>query len=315
MIPLKLLRILVTGGAGFIGKHLVKSLIEKGNAVTIFDNFSNSSKKSVSDLIDIGAKVIEGDIIKYDKISDAVKDQEIVIHLAAKISVQESIRNPLETFQVNVNGTKNVLVACEKNRVKKLIVASSAAVYGESLPDIKLTEESETNPISPYGESKLKMEQKIREFTSKHNIDCVILRFFNIYGIGQSDEYAGVISKFANCIKHNIPLTIYGNGNQTRDFVAIEDIVNLICRIVTLRLEKRFNVYNIGNEKSTIFDLANLMIESSGKNIEIIFKERKQGEIIHSAASIDKAKENLGYNPEICLKKGIEKFLFHQNNI
>jgi UDP-glucose 4-epimerase len=308
-------RVLVTGGSGFIGKYLVKSLIEKGNVVTIFDNFSNSSKKSILNLIDIGAKAIEGDITKLHEISDAVKNQEIVIHLAAKISVQESIRNPLETFQVNVDGTKNVLVACEKNRVKKLIVASSAAVYGEGSPDVKLIEESETNPISPYGESKLKMEQEIREFASKHDIDCVILRFFNIYGIGQSDEYAGVISKFANCIQQDIPLIIYGNGKQTRDFVAIEDIVNLICRILTLKLEKRFDVYNIGNEKSTIFDLANLMIQSSGKNIKIIFKERKQGEIIHSMASSGKAKENLGYNPEILLKEGIEKFLFHQNNI
>ena len=115
-----MMRILVTGGAGFIGKYLVKSLIENGNMVIIFDNFSNSSKKSISHLIDIGAKVIEGDITKYDKISNAVKNQEIVIHLAAKISVQESIRNPSETFQVNVDGTRNVLVACEKNCVKKL---------------------------------------------------------------------------------------------------------------------------------------------------------------------------------------------------
>ena len=178
------MRILVTGGAGFIGKYLVKSLIENGDIVTIFDNFSNSSKKSISHLIDIGIQVIEGDITKYDEISNAVKDQEIVIHLAAKISVQESIRNPSETFQVNVDGAKNVLVACEKNMVKKLIVASSAAVYGESLPDIKLTEESKTNPISPYGKSKVKMEQIIKNFVSEHNLSCIVLRFFNIYGIG-----------------------------------------------------------------------------------------------------------------------------------
>jgi UDP-glucose 4-epimerase len=118
-----MLRILVTGGAGFIDKYLVKSLIENRNIVTIFDNFSNSSKKSILDLIDIGAKVIESDITKPDEISNTIKNHEIVIHLAAKISVQESTRNPSKTFQVNIDGTKNVLVACEKNNIKKLIVA------------------------------------------------------------------------------------------------------------------------------------------------------------------------------------------------
>jgi len=222
------MEILVTGGAGFIGKHLVKSLLEKGYQVTIFDNFSNSTKDSVSSLVDIGTKVIEGDITKPNEISNVVKEQDVVIHLAAKISVYESIINPAGTFQVNVNGTRNVLEACEKNHVKKLIVASSAAVYGESSPDVKLTEESETNPISPYGESKLKMEQEIREFTSKHDINCVILRFFNIFGVGQSKEYAGVISKFIEKIRQDRPLEIFGDGMQTRDFVAIKDVVNSI---------------------------------------------------------------------------------------
>ena len=128
------MRVLVTGGANFIGRYIVKFLIENGNVVTIFDNFSNSSKKSISDLIDIGVKVIEGDITKYDEISNAVKDQEMVIHLVAKISVQESIRNSSETFYVNVNDTENVLVACEKNNIKKLIVASLAAVMVKIYP-------------------------------------------------------------------------------------------------------------------------------------------------------------------------------------
>ena len=190
------MKVLVTGGAGFIGKYLVRSLLEKDYSVTIFDNISNSTKDSLSSLVDIGAKVIEGDIIKSVEILNAVKDQDIVIHLAAKISVSESISNPSETFQVNVDGTRNVLAACEKNYVKKLIVSSSAAVYGESSSNVKLNERSKTNPISPYGESKVKMEQEIREFDSKHSINCIILRFFNIYGICQSSEYAGVITKF-----------------------------------------------------------------------------------------------------------------------
>ena len=143
------MKVLVTGGAGFIGKYLVKSLLEKGNSVTIFDNFSNSTKNSINFLENIGAKVIEGDITKLDDIVNAIKDHEIVIHLAAKISVSESISNPSETFLVNVDGTKNILIACKKNNIKKLIVSSSAAVYGESSSGIKLVEESIMNPISP----------------------------------------------------------------------------------------------------------------------------------------------------------------------
>lgn len=302
-----MVRVLVTGGAGFIGKYLVKSLIDNGDIVTIFDNFSNSSKKSISHLIDIGIKVIEGDTTKYDEISNAVKDQEIVIHLAAKISVQESIRNPSETFRVNVDGTKNVLVACEKNRVKKLIVASSAAVYGESLPDIKLTEESKTNPISPYGQSKVKMEQIIKNFVSEHNLNCIVLRFFNIYGIGQSDEYSGVISKFIERIAIGKPLEIFGNGSQTRDFVSVYDVINSIYNAIS---SNNNGIYNIASGKTvTIKKLAELMISVSGKKLEIKCTAPKKGDIMNSQADITLAENDLGYYPKFELKEGIRQML------
>jgi len=241
------MKILVTGGAGFIGKYLVRSLLENDYSVTIFDNVSNSTKDSISSLVDIGAKVIEGDITKPLDILNATKDQDVIIHLAAKISVSESIKNPAETFQVNVNGTRNILTACEKNHVKKLIVASSAAVYGEGSPNVKLTEESETNPISPYGESKVKMEQEIREFESKHDIDYIILRFFNIYGIGQSPEYAGVITKFMERITQKKPLEIFGDGLQTRDFVAIDDVISSIHNAISFG---KSGTYNIASGKT-----------------------------------------------------------------
>ena len=301
------MRILVTGGAGFIGKYLVKSLIENGDIVTIFDNFSNSSKKSISHLIDIGAKVIEGNITKYDEISNAVKDQEMVIHLAGKISVQESIRNPSETFRVNVDGTKNVLVACEKNRVKKLIVASSAAVYGESLPDIKLTEESKTNPISPYGKSKVKMEQIVKNFVSEHNLSCIVLRFFNIYGVGQSNEYSGVISKFIERIAIGKPLEIFGNGSQTRDFVSVYDVINSIYNAISSNND---DIYNIASGKIvTIKELAELMISVSGKKLEIKYTTPKKGDIMNSQADITLAENDLGYHPKFGLKEGIRQML------
>ena len=294
------MKIFVTGGAGFIGKHLVKFLIEKGSEVTIFDDFSNS-EDSVAALVNIGAKIIEGDITKLDDIINAIKNHDIVVHLAAKISVEESIKNPSETFHINVDGTRNVLIACEKNHVKKMIVASSAAVYGESLSGIKLTEDSKTDPISPYGESKVMMEHEIREFITKHNVNCVILRFFNIYGVGQSPEYAGVVTKFIKRIATKKPLEIFGDGMQTRDFVSIKDVIDSIYDAIE---NGKNGIYNIASGKTiTIKELAEFMISLSGKDLEIIYSDAKKGDIRFSQADISLAKKELGYLP----KHGLEE--------
>ena len=295
------MNILVTGGAGFIGKYLVRSLLEKDHVVTIFDNFSNSTKDSISSLVEIGVKIIDGDITKHLEILNAVKDQDVVIHLAAKISVSESISNPLETYLVNINGTRNVLTACEKNNIKKLIVASSAAVYGEGTPNVKLIEESDTNPISPYGESKVKMEQEIRKFVSKHDVNCIILRFFNIYGVGQSDEYAGVITKFMERIVHDKPLEIFGDGFQVRDFVALEDIISSIHNTIS---HNKSGTYNIASGKAiTIKKLAEQMILSSEKKLKIHYTTTKKGDIKYSQADISLAKKEIGYSPKFGLDR------------
>ena len=295
------MKVLVTGGAGFIGKHLVKSLLEKRYQVTIFDNFSNSTKNSLSFLADMGASIIEGDITKPLEISNAAKDQDVMIHLAAKISVSESIRNPSETFRVNVDGTRNVLAACEKNNVKKLIAASSAAVYGEGVPDVKLTEESETNPISSYGESKVRMEQEIREFASEHDINCVILRFFNIYGVGQTSEYAGVITKFMERIVQDKPLEIFGDGLQTRDFVAIDDVISSMNNAMAYDKSRTFNIAS--GKAITIKELAEKMILLSGKKLKIQYTAAKKGDIKCSQADITLAEKELLYSPKFGLDK------------
>lgn len=301
------MNILVTGGAGFIGKYLVKSLQKNGNTVTIFDNFSNSNKKSISSLIDNGVKVIEGDITKLKDIVNATRDHQIVIHLAAKISVLESIKNPSETFQINVDGTKNVLSACVNNHIKKIIVASSAAVYGESIPNFKLTEKSKVNPISPYGESKIKMEEEIKKIGINSKINYIVLRFFNIYGIGQTPEYAGVITKFLEQIKNNESLEIFGDGMQTRDFVSIYDVINSIHSSIPYN---KNGIFNIASGKSiTIKKLAELMILLSEKNLKIHHLPAKKGDIKHSEADISMARKNLDYFPTIKLKDGIKNLL------
>ncbi len=299
------MKILVTGGAGFIGRHLVRSLLENGDIVTIFDNFSNSSNNLP--FVGTDVKIIKGDITKLSDITNAVRDNDIVIHLAAKISVEESIKDPYKTFQINVNGTRNVLLACKKNHVKKLIVASSAAVYGESVPETKLTEESKMRPISPYGQSKVEMEQEIKEFASEHKINYIILRFFNIYGIGQTSEYAGVITKFMERIGQNKSLEIFGDGLQTRDFVAIQDVIYALHKAIS---SNKNGIYNIASGKAiTIKELAKLMISLSGKKLEIQYLPIKKGDIRYSHADISQAKDNLGYSPRLQLKEGIKELL------
>jgi UDP-glucose 4-epimerase len=295
------MNILVTGGAGFIGKHLVKYLLEKDYEVTIFDNFSNSKKESLFNLIKLGANIIEGDIKKIEDIQNASVNQNVIIHLAAKISVPESIKNPTETFENNVNGTKNVLIASKKNNIKKIISASSAAVYGKSDPNVKLTENVDMKPISPYGESKMKMELEIKDFETKNDVNCIILRFFNIYGIGQTPEYSGVITKFIEMIKERKSLKIFGNGLQTRDFVAIDDVIHSIHNAI---LYGKSGTYNIASGNiTTIKEVAELMISMSGGKLNIEYMKEQKGDIRNSHADISLAKKEIKYLPKCKLDK------------
>ena len=301
------MNILVTGGAGFIGKYLVKFLLEKENSVTIFDNFSNSSEKSINFLSEMGAKIVKGDITNIKDLENVIENHDTIIHLAAQISVLESIKNPDKTFQVNVEGTNNVLSICKKNFVKKIVIASSAAVYGESSQNNQLKEESQMEPISPYGESKMKMEQNIIKFANNNKIDYVILRFFNIYGIGQSPEYAGVITKFLKNIINEESLKIFGDGLQTRDFVAIHDVIQSIYNALICDKNGVFNIAS--GEKITIKELAKQMITLSGKTLEIQFLAEKQGDIRHSQANIERSKKLIAYSPKWELKEGIKELL------
>ena len=301
------MKIVVTGGAGFIGLHLVNHLLKEENQITILDNFSNSDKNLTKILQHKNLKIIEGDIRKINDVNNCLKKQDIVIHLAAKISVNQSILNPSETFEVNVDGTKNVLEACKKNNIKKIIIASSAAVYGEGSSGMKLKENTKTDPISPYGKSKLIMEQEIEKNLLKYNkLDCIILRFFNIFGVGQTSEYAGVITKFVKRISSDKPLEIFGDGMQTRDFVSIHDIVESVNAAIK---NGKNGTYNIASGKAiTINKLAEFMISLSGKNLEIHHISEKHGDIRHSEADISLAREKIGYLPKLKLDE-IKKFM------
>jgi len=303
------LKILVTGGAGFIGHHLVQALVDD-EQVVIFDNLSNSSEELLRS-ISGEFSFVKGDITNYDQISSVVSGVDLVIHLAAMISVNDSIIHPKKTKRNNVYGTENLLKACVTNNVKNFIATSSTAVYGDlQTPEISLDEKSKTNPLSPYGQSKLEMENLIKQFSIDNDLNSIILRLFNTYGEGQSSEYAGVISKFAENIRNNESLVIFGDGLQTRDFVSVVDVIDSIKLVMAKIFEKRGAIYNIASGKSiTIHDLAKLMLSISGIKLEIKNVEPKKWDIRYSKTSIELAKSQLGYEPKIILGDGIKNLL------
>lgn len=298
------MNILLTGGLGFIGSHLIKYLGKQGNKIVIFDNLYNSKSRQFKNS-DI--KIIKGDILDYPLLSKSLQNIDVVIHLAAQISVSDSIKDPDNTMKINVDGTQNVLNACIDNNIKNFIAISTAAVFGNQNEIVN--ENSKTDPISPYGKSKLVMEEKILDFSKKHNLNSIILRFFNLYGPGQSPQYAGVIAKFLDKIKENKPLEIYGDGSQTRDFIHIDDAVECIGLAIKNISKKTGKIYNVGSGKSTsILEIANLLLELSGKNLPINFKPEIKGDILYSKTSIALVTKELGFEPKISLKEGLSRF-------
>ncbi len=303
------MKIFVTGGAGFIGNHLVDSLLKAGNKVTIYDNLKNSSESKISHLLKNGASFVKGDVTDHQTLSNAIAGFDLVVHLAAEIYVQESIKSPEHTHHVNVTGTVNLLRSCVAQKVRNVVAASSAAVFGNP-KDLPLSENSQTIPISPYGASKLAIEHYMQAFSNSYDLNCITLRLFNVYGKGQSGPYAGVITKFMEKIVDNKPLVIFGDGSNTRDFVSVYDVVQSIQNAITKIEGKKGNVYNIANGKyTTIEDLAKLMISISGKPLSIEHKQPKKGDIQHSQTSIWLAQRDLGYSPKIQLKEGLEMLL------
>jgi len=303
------MKIFVTGGAGFIGRHLVDSLLKTGNVVTIYDNFKNSSEGKVAYLLKNGASVVKGDVTDYDLLSKEIAGSDCAVHLAAEIDVQESIKFPQNTNHVNVTGTVNLLRACVSQKVRNVIASSSAAVFGNS-KDLPLSENSQPSPITPYGASKLCIENYMQAFSNSFDLNCITLRFFNVYGQGQSETYASVITRFMEKIATNKPLVIFGNGTQTRDFVSVHDVVQSIQNAIKKIDGKRGNIYNIASGRYvSIQDLANLMLSISGKTLPIEYKESKKGDIRDSQTSIWLAQRELEYFPKGQLKDGLKMLL------
>ena len=302
------MKFFVTGGAGFIGKYLTAKLFDDGHDVTIFDNFSSSSKNDITNLLENGVSLVTGDILDYDLLLKSMSNYDFVIHLAAQTSVSQSVANPKTTADIIVDGTVNVLKSCVKTNVKNLIFSSSAAVYGNSINTL-LAENAQLSPLSSYGASKLVAEYNLLAFSKLFGLNCISLRLFNVYGNGQSSE-AGVIRKFLKNISKDVPIEIFGDGVQSRDFVHVSDVIQAFyCAIRNIEAKRGEN-YNIGSGKATsINELASLLISSKGKDLQVIHKPALEGEIKDSKADISLAENDIGYSPHVPLSDGLANLI------
>ena len=299
------MNILVTGGAGFVGSHLVEALLKNNHSVTVLDNLSSGKHSNVpkeADLIVRDAGVHEAKEVFYGR--------DAVFHLAASPSVTLSIEQPLKNQKNGENLTVNVLDACRIHKVKRLIFASSASVYG--LQPCPNTETDSPDPLSPYAVSKLASEYYLKAFSACANLDTVSLRFFNIFGPRQDPKspYSGVISIFAEKMSKELPIYVYGNGTQTRDFVYIENIIHA-C-LLALQCPKRFSgdIFNIGSGKSTSINyLIQTINNTLSTNFVPVYLQPRAGEVKHSLANIEKAQKILDYKPIIEFEEGIRKLL------
>jgi len=305
------LRVLVTGGAGFIGSHIVDGLMKLGCEVFVIDNLVTGRLENIKHLVDNKMfHFFKSDVRDRDVMKKVVKDVDVVFHEAALVSVPRSIKNPQLTNQINVRATLNMLLACLDSDIDFFINASSSSVYGET-EKLPKEEQQTLNPISPYGVSKMAAETYVRVFHDVYGLKTVCLRYFNVYGPRQIfGPYSGVISIFINRLLRNKPPIIYGDGEQVRDFTYVEDVVR--ANLLALNNKRAVGgVFNTATGKpTTINRLAEILLKITGKkDLKPIYAKPRPGDIRQSYADISKAKEVLGYFPKFSLEEGLSKFV------
>ena len=299
----------VTGGAGFIGSHLVKKLVERGNEVIVIDNL-NTGKKQNIEKISKKIDFFEVDIRDFSAIEDILKNIDGIFHEAALASVQDSFRIPDEFFDVNVNGTENIFKIAKKLGIK-VVYASSSSVYGNPI-SIPIKENDDKNPFNPYAKTKLE-DDKLAEKYAKNGLKVIGLRYFNVFGPRQSKEYAGVIKLFLGRIQQGLSPLINGDGLQVRDFVYVDDVVN--ANILSMESDIDSEFFNIGtNSVISVLDLANIIIKFSGLKLKPIHRSAVPGDVKATQADITKAKMMLKWKPTTSLKDWLKNAVLDVKN-
>lgn len=299
------MKFVVTGGAGFIGSYIVKYLVDNGYQVIVVDNMFRGKLTNLSryeDKIDFHNL----DILNFEELRKLVKDSDGIFHQAALTSVPESFTQRDKYQNVNVNGTENIFKLGKEFGIK-IVYASSSSIYGNP-KSIPITENASRNPINPYGKTKLE-DEILAEQYSKLGVKIIGLRYFNVYGIGQTNDYAGVITKFYEAIKADNPPIIFGDGTQVRDFISVEDVAK--ANLLSMQSSTDFAFLNIGTGIATsINDLANLMINLSEKSLAPINSNLPEGDVKESQADIHLAKQLINWMFETKLEDGLKKFFF-----
>ncbi|MEF3694083.1 MAG: SDR family oxidoreductase [Candidatus Cloacimonadota bacterium] len=303
------MKYLVTGGAGFIGSNIVSELLKQGQQVVVLDNFATGKRENILPLMkDPNLTMIEGDLRSFHIVRSAVKGVDYILHQGALPSVPRSINDPITSNDVNILGMLNILEAAKEFGVKRVVVASSSSIYGnsESLPKV---ETMPINPMSPYALTKYAQERYCQIFSQIYGLETVALRYFNVFGPRQdpTSQYSAVIPKFIKLIMADKEPVIYGDGSQSRDFTFVEN--NVWANIQACTAPKAAGqVINIAcGERYTLIELVNMINEILGKNIEPRFEPDRAGDVKHSLAGIEKARELLGYEVRVDFREGLER--------
>lgn len=294
----------VTGGAGFVGSNIVKLLVKKNHDVIVIDNMHTGKKENIEEVID-NIEFCKIDIRNIHELENKIKDVDGIFHEAALTIVQESFLMEDEYFDVNVKGTENILKIAEKYEIK-VVFASSSSVYGNT-NDIPIIEDVDKNPINPYGQTKLESEFLAEKY-SKKGVSIIGLRYFNIFGNGQTGSYAGVITKFLNQLNEKKSPIIFGNGLQVRDFIFVEDVAE--ANLAAMMSKINYGFFNIGTGKTTsILQLAKILIKLYNLEISPKFSNPLEGDVKNSQANIVKSQELLNWKYNIELEEGLKKMI------
>lgn len=306
------MRVLVTGGAGFIGSHIAHRLLGDGHEVVVLDNFSTGRRENIAAIEARGLEVVEGDVRDEKTVRECTQGCSLVYHEAAVVSVPYTVEHPQESHDVNIQGTLNVLQAARAAKVNRVVFASSAAIYGEE-PTLPKVETMKPEPISPYGVEKITGEHYLATWAKLFGLETVALRYFNVFGPRQdpSSPYSGVISIFVDRILAGRGLTFFGDGKQIRDFVYVSNVVDANILAGT-KPGVSGRAYNVAcGKKTTLLELATLIERAAAKTVERSFADPRAGDIKESVADIERARKDLSYAPAVDVEEGIRHLVEH----
>lgn len=309
------MKVLITGGAGFIGSHIAERFIRDGHQVVILDNLSTGNISNLSSFRD-KLEFHRGDIRNLSLLEELCIGCDIVYHQAAVVSVPYSVRYPQETHDVNIQGTLNVLLAAKEAKAKRVVFACSAAIYGED-PILPKLETMSPSPISPYGIEKITGEYYCKAFSKLYGLETVALRYFNVFGPRQdpTSPYSGVISIFVDRLLSNEQAVVFGDGEQFRDFVYVENVVDANVLAGT-RPEAVGQAYNVGlGKKTSLNDLLAILSKINQREFKAKYEDARAGDIRESVANIEKISTELGYNPQVSVEEGLKELIKYEESL